>query len=194
MPSFTFLWTISQTNFDSLLESKISNHTVSLSNGRWNFQSDYNCWKRWLCSVINCQTFKHFQLFHLSATATNMSELLQKLNSWLFQDGREQWRKFDRGGVLEGLSPRRRAVKDVGSQRGNVICQSDRPDLVYNICVHVWAASSCILVHLTPKPGAGWLLGGYFLFQCSVRVTDRTLLSVNTNINVSLRRYWPASR
>ena len=80
MPSFTFLWTISQTNFDSLLESIISNHTVSLSNGRWNFQSDYNCWKRWLCSVINCQTFKHFQLFHPSASATNMGELLQKLN------------------------------------------------------------------------------------------------------------------
>ena len=57
------------------------------------------------------------------------------------------------------------------------------PDLVHicecaRVSVIFAGASTCILVHLTPKSWGrrGWLLGGYFLFHCSVRVTDRTLL------------------
>ena len=45
------------------------------------------------------------------------------LSSCLFQDGREQWRKSDGGGILEGLPSRWRAVKDVGPE----CCHVDGP-------------------------------------------------------------------
>lgn len=67
--------------------------------------------------------------------------------------------------------------------------QTKAPDLVYicectRVSVVFAGASTCILVHLTPKSWGrrGWLLGGYFLFHCSVRVTDRTFLCESTNI------------